>query len=144
MSGAGGKGGTAPFGGAAGMGGAGTSSGGAGSGGKGGSAGASGGKGGTSGTGGASGGKGGTGGTPTNCRSQDPAPDSSGNIGTGEVCFDIAAPIAGWQVSNLSPRTLTVNGMAATPPALPPAMGGRYIFVFSAGQPEYTSWSYWR
>jgi hypothetical protein len=70
---------------------------------------------------------------------------NSGDLGTGAVCYEIDAPVGGWQVSNLSSRTLTINGMpAGMPPALPAAMGGKYVFEFGAGAPQYTAWSYWR
>jgi hypothetical protein len=70
---------------------------------------------------------------------------SSGDIGTTSVCYDIAAPIAGYQVSSLMSRSFTVNGMAVVPPAtFPPAMAGRYVVVFGAGTPAFTAWSYWR
>jgi hypothetical protein len=69
---------------------------------------------------------------------------SSGDIGTGAVCFDISGTMLGWQVSNLGTRTLTVNGMPApTAPAVPPAVDGHRVFAFGAGMPEYTSFSYW-
>jgi hypothetical protein len=101
---------------------------------------------------GGAGGRGGTGGSSTagsggasgTCKSL-MASTNSGNIGTDAVCYEIDAPVAGWQVSNLQSRTLTINGMpAGTPPALPAAMGGTYVFAFSAGEPAFTAWSYWR
>jgi len=69
---------------------------------------------------------------------------NSGDLGAGEVCYEIDAPVAGWQVSNLQSRTLTVNGSPGAPPAVPAAMAGKYVIVFGAGQPIYTAWSYWR
>jgi hypothetical protein len=68
----------------------------------------------------------------------------SGDLGSGAVCYEIDAPMAGWQVSNLGMRTLRVNGMAAMPPTVPAAVDGKYVIEFGAGSPTYTAWSYWR
>jgi hypothetical protein len=68
---------------------------------------------------------------------------SSGNIGTEARCFTVTGTIAGWQVSSLAPRTLTVNGANVSAPALPAAVNGAYTFAFSAGEPEYTQFNTW-
>ncbi len=144
----GGSGGVNAFGGAAGMASGGRGSGGmgmdlggrTGSGGRGSGGTATGGRG-TAGSG--TGGGAGTGGGQKCVTSLMPN-QSSGDIGTGAVCFDISGTMMGWQVSNLGTRTLTVNGMAApTAPAVPPAVDGHRVFAFGAGMPEFTSFSYW-
>jgi hypothetical protein len=68
---------------------------------------------------------------------------SSGNLGSGEVCFDVTGTMNGWQVSNLEMRDLTCNGKPAAPPTVPPAVDGHRVFVFGAGAPTYTQWGYW-
>jgi hypothetical protein len=70
-------------------------------------------------------------------------------------CWEIDAPIAGWQVSNNGGRPIDVNGTEITvaspcpggemcPPTLPAASGGKYVFSFGKGGPGYTTFSYWR
>jgi len=77
------------------------------------------------------------------------APQSSGNIGNSAACFDVTGTVAGWQVSNLGMRTLTVNGKAAMPPTVPAAdADGHRIFSFTAPPAgddigKNCSWSYW-
>jgi len=135
---------TAGKGGSAGTGAAGRAAGGSGGKGAGGGAGTgSGGKGagGTGAGGKATGGSAGT--TGQMCVTSLMPNQTSGDLGSGAVCFDISGNMAGWQVSNLGTRTLTCNGTTAAPPAVPPAVNGHRIFQFGAGSPTYTGWSYW-
>jgi hypothetical protein len=75
---------------------------------------------------------------------------SSGNIGKDAICYDVTFNMAGWGVSNLGMRSLTINGAAPpTPPMVPAAMNGHRIFQFgpSVGGANdtslYTNWNYW-
>ncbi len=70
---------------------------------------------------------------------------SSGNFGTvGEFCFRTPDNINGWGCSNLTGRTLKVNGVTETCGALPlpPKVNGYYYFDASAGSVDYAS-IYW-
>ena len=71
---------------------------------------------------------------------------NSGPMGSGEVCFDVEAPIAGWQASSVMGRTIEVNGTRVTAgmTPLPAAVDDHYVFVFGAGGETFASWSYWR
>jgi hypothetical protein len=141
-----GKGGGAGMGGNAGGGGA---SGAGGNAGMGGSSGKGGSAGTASGTGGASGGSGG------GCDTTLQPTKSSTPMDSNVHCWEIDAPIAGFQVSNDGGRPIDVNGTEITvsspcpggavcPPSLPPASGGKYVFTFGKGGPGYTTFSYWR
>jgi hypothetical protein len=135
----GGAGGTGGMSGMSGMSGKGGSTGGGGAGGSGGKAG--GGSGGSSGSGGAK------------CVVSLMPNQPSGNLGTTEVCFQIAAPLGGWQASNVSGRVITINGERVTftgdsvqqqSPNVPDPVDDAYVFVFGAGSNVSASWSYWR
>ena len=73
---------------------------------------------------------------------------SSGNSGSFETkdafCFRTPDNISGWGCSNLTGRTLKVNGVAETCAALPlPAkINGYYYFDVTAGDVDYAS-IYW-
>jgi hypothetical protein len=70
---------------------------------------------------------------------------NSGNFGTtGPFCFRTADTITGWGCSNLTGRTLKVNGVVETCGVLPlPArVNGYYYFDASAGGVSYAS-IYW-
>lgn len=146
MGGSGGKAGSGSMAGRGGASAAGTGSGGRGSGGISNGGRASGGMSGSS-VGGIGGGSAGTSGQK--CVTWTMAPQSSGNIGNSAACFDVTGTVAGWQVSNLGMRTLTVNGKAATPPTVPAAdADGHRIFQFTAPPSgddigKNCSWSYW-
>ena len=69
---------------------------------------------------------------------------NSGNLGMGERWFVVSQPVAGWQASEMSGRTIRVNGVTVAPGApLPPAINGKYYFSFSAGGFTWASWSFW-
>jgi len=70
---------------------------------------------------------------------------NSGNFGTtGEFCFRTPDNITGWGCSNLTGRTLKVNGVTTTCGAasLPAKVNGYYYFDASAGSVDYAS-IYW-
>jgi subtilisin family serine protease len=70
----------------------------------------------------------------------------SGSFGTtGEVWFVITDNPVGWQASEVQGRTITVNGVQVTAGQmpLPPAIGGKRYFRFSAGSRTWASWSFW-
>jgi hypothetical protein len=100
---------------------------------------------GTAGTGTA--GTGTAGGSGMSCVTSLKPSTDSGMLGTGQVCFDVAGTMMGWQVSNPGSRVITVNGavvdVTKTPLAVPALVDGHRIFVFGAGSPAYTSWGYW-
>jgi hypothetical protein len=61
---------------------------------------------------------------------------NSGNFGTtGERWFVVNTNINGWQASEMTGRTIRVNGTVVTPGQmpLPPAVNGLYYFQLSAG-----------
>jgi choice-of-anchor A domain-containing protein len=71
---------------------------------------------------------------------------NSNNLGEGERWFKVTDAVAGWQVSNLASRTITVNGIATTAGGtLPPrnTADNAWYFRFSAGVPAWTAWSFW-
>jgi hypothetical protein len=69
----------------------------------------------------------------------------SGNLGTGAVCRETTATLHGGNCSNLSSRTLKVNGstMNCSGWALPPKRGGGYCIQVTAGAPEWASFATW-
>jgi hypothetical protein len=72
---------------------------------------------------------------------------SSGNVGTGAACFETTADIQGGNCSEVpAPRTFSVNGKVETCaggnwPSLPAKVDGGYCFQFSAGTPDYSSFT---
>jgi hypothetical protein len=71
---------------------------------------------------------------------------NSGAFGTtGEKWFVVSGEMNGWQASEVSGRSIMVNGVAVSPGEmpLPPLVGGKRYFQFSAGSATYASWSYW-
>ncbi len=105
--------------------------------------------GGTAATGGVDSGTGGagTGGStvdPDGCIPMATDTDDSGSIGVEAVCFTLTAPPkVGWQVNSLGSRTMSINGTQVTSGQLPFPGSAPFIVEFSAGEPEYTSWSFW-
>jgi hypothetical protein len=115
--------------------------------------------GGTSSTGGTASGSGGTsssggsGGSGTNpCASLCSNPVvfttpsyQSGNLGTGAICRETTANLSGGNCSNMSSRTLTVNGTAmnCTGWTLPAKRNGGYCIQVTAGSPDYASFATW-
>jgi len=70
---------------------------------------------------------------------------NSGSFGTtGAVCFRTADNIQGWACSNMTGRTIKVNGVVLTCGAvpLPAKVNGYYYFDASAGGVDYAS-IYW-
>lgn len=70
---------------------------------------------------------------------------NTGNFGTtGPFCFRTPDNISGWGCSNLTGRTLKVNGVTTTCGAasLPAKVNGYYYFDVSAGSVDYAS-IYW-
>jgi len=71
---------------------------------------------------------------------------NSGAFGTtGERWFVVNTNINGWQASEVQGRTIRVNGVVVTPGQmpLPPAVNGNYYFQFSAGNNNWSTWSFW-
>lgn len=71
---------------------------------------------------------------------------NSGPFGTtGERWFVVNTNINGWQASEVQGRTIRVNGVVVTPGQmpLPPAVNGNYYFQFTAGNNNWSSWSFW-
>jgi hypothetical protein len=135
----------------------GTSTGGTGTAGKGGSTtggtGGSAGKGGSStgGTGGGSAGKGGTstGGTGSGTTCSNPIEMTDGaamEFGTtNAVCIRVTEQVDGWGCSNMTGRTVSVNGTAVTcgQMPLPARQQNAYYFSFTAGMYTYAALYYW-
>ncbi len=72
--------------------------------------------------------------------------EQSGNFDdTGERWYVVTDEVLGWQASEVGTRTISVNGVPVTPGEmpLPPRSGGAHYFQFSAGDPSWTSWSFW-
>jgi hypothetical protein len=70
----------------------------------------------------------------------------SGSFGTMDARWFVAsAPLLGWQASEVTGRTIHVNGALVTPGQmqLPAPVDGKYYFEFSAGQFPWSSFSYW-
>jgi hypothetical protein len=69
----------------------------------------------------------------------------SGNLGTGAVCRETTAVLHGGNCSNISGRTLTVNGVAMNCGGwtLPAPVNGGYCVQVTAGTPDYTSFATW-
>lgn len=69
----------------------------------------------------------------------------SGNLGTGAVCRETTSVLHGGNCSNLSARTLKVNGvtMSCSSFALPAAVRGGYCVQVTAGTPDYASFATW-
>jgi hypothetical protein len=71
---------------------------------------------------------------------------NSGSFNTlGERWFVVSESINGWQASEMTGRSIKVNGVTVTPGQmpLPPAVNGKYYFQFSAGTKTWASWSFW-
>lgn len=71
---------------------------------------------------------------------------NSGPFNTlGERWFVVSDSVNGWQASEVTGRTLRVNGVPVTPGQmpLPPSSNGLYYFQFSAGTKTWASWSFW-
>jgi hypothetical protein len=71
---------------------------------------------------------------------------SSGNVGTGAVCFETTASIMGGNCSNVTaPRTFSVNGKVEACgqnwSPLPAKLDGGYCFQFSAGSPDFSAFT---
>jgi hypothetical protein len=72
---------------------------------------------------------------------------SSGNVGTGAVCFESKVAIQGGNCSSVpAPRTFSVNGTVEACdgpnwPSLPAMIDGGYCYQFTAGQPDYSSFT---
>ena len=71
---------------------------------------------------------------------------SSGSVGTGAACFETTASIQGGNCSNVTaPRTFSVNGKVETCgqnwPSLPAKLDGGYCFEFTAGSPDFSSFT---
>jgi hypothetical protein len=64
---------------------------------------------------------------------------------TDEVWFVTDGPVNGWQISEASDRTISVNGVSVNPGETPltPAADGKYYFNISAGSKAWASWSRW-
>jgi hypothetical protein len=69
----------------------------------------------------------------------------SGNLGTGATCHETTANLSSGNCSNISTRTLTVNGatMSCNGWSLPAKRNGGYCVQVTAGQPSYTSFATW-
>ncbi len=69
----------------------------------------------------------------------------SGNLGTGATCHQTTASLNGGNCSNISGRTLKVNGttMNCNGWSLPAKRNGGYCIQVSAGTPNYTSFATW-
>ncbi|HEX2659213.1 MAG TPA: Ig-like domain-containing protein, partial [Polyangia bacterium] len=69
----------------------------------------------------------------------------SGNVGTGAVCRETKAALHAGNCSNISGRTLKVNGvnMNCSLWTLPAAHNGGYCVQVTAGTPDYTSFATW-
>jgi hypothetical protein len=69
----------------------------------------------------------------------------SGNLGTGATCHQTTANLVGGNCSNISSRTLKVNGttMSCNGWALPAKVNGGYCIQVTAGTPSYTSFATW-
>jgi hypothetical protein len=71
----------------------------------------------------------------------------AGALGTGAVCRETTASLAGVNFSNIAGRTLTVNGTAFTADgtisALPAKVNGGYCIQASAGGLSYASFATW-
>jgi Ricin-type beta-trefoil lectin domain len=65
----------------------------------------------------------------------------SGNVGTAAACYQTTFPLAGFQSSNMTGRTFTINGQTTS--TLPAKVNGGYCFVASAGGYSYASFSTW-
>lgn len=64
---------------------------------------------------------------------------------TGEKWFTVSEAPYGWQASEVTGRTIRVNGVVVTPGQmpLPAAVDGKWHFHFSAGARPWASWSFW-
>jgi hypothetical protein len=69
----------------------------------------------------------------------------SGNLGTGAVCRETTATLHGGNCSNMSSRTLKVNGtnMNCSGWALPPKRNAGYCIQVTAGTPAWSSFATW-
>jgi uncharacterized repeat protein (TIGR02543 family) len=68
----------------------------------------------------------------------------SGNFNTtGAVCYTVNGTINGWGCSNITGRTVTVNGTAATCGQMPLPGSSPYTFSFTAGSYTWASFYWW-
>jgi hypothetical protein len=69
----------------------------------------------------------------------------SGNLGTGATCHQTTVNLAGGNCSNISSRTLKVNGttMNCNSWTLPAKVNGGYCIQVTAGTPSYTTFATW-
>lgn len=69
----------------------------------------------------------------------------SGNVGAGVICRETTSTLHGGNCSNISARTLTVNGvtMNCNGWTLPATHNGGYCVQVTAGTPDYTSFATW-
>jgi len=67
----------------------------------------------------------------------------SGTLGTGPVCLRTADDFTDWNCSNMSDRTIKINGVGTTCGSAPPAkVGSFYYFDISAGATAWASFSW--
>jgi hypothetical protein len=66
----------------------------------------------------------------------------SGNIGSNGACYQSSLPNAGFQVSNMTGRSFSINGVS-NPSTLPTKINGGYCFQFGSGGFSYASFSTW-
>lgn len=64
---------------------------------------------------------------------------------TGEKWYVLSTKPAGWQVSELAERTISINGEILAPSDVwpVPASDGKWYLRFSEGTKTWSSWSYW-
>lgn len=75
----------------------------------------------------------------------DAATEPSGNFGTTDAkCFTIEGDVDGWNAWGYDGREIIVNGVSVSNgAALPEPIDGTYYFYFTAGDVDWTGWSFW-